>query len=198
MQMAFAKRLEEILFKTSKTVELYADTQTLDRRLQALMAAMQKRKAKATESPAAQRRSSQSSTTAAGKRSPADPRKREVLRHLLGQEMMTRVFKVLAEIKLIQLGRKVTAGKPYNPIPVCTRNGCSMMVPCVGDDTVPPPVRNLFFKTAIVAAYEKSTPEQLPKLPWDQLLAQGEARLAAYHEWYERQSNALSQGGAGV
>ena len=100
---------------------------------------------------------------------------------------MTRVFKVIAEIKLIQLGREVTAGKPYAPIPVCTRGGCSMMVPCQGDESVPPAVRNLFFKTAIVPAYEKSTAGQLAKLPWDRLLEQGESRLAAYHAWFKQQ-----------
>lgn len=186
MQTAFAKRLEEVLFKTSKSVEAYSDPKTLDRRLQRLLSAMQKRKAgKATGSSAVKAVQQKRRRSSLSIKSPQDLAKQEVLLRVLGQAKMTQVFKIIAEIKLIQLGRKVTAGNPYASIPQCTRHGCSVMIPCQGDEAVPPPVRNLFFKTAIIAAYEKSSAEQLPGLPWDQLLAQGEARLAAYHEWFQ-------------
>lgn len=189
VQAAFAKRLEEVLFKTSKSVEAYSDVSTLDKRLQGLMSAMQKRKARSTGSSIAasntpgtvqgaeQRRPSLSKT-------PIAFRKRALLLKHLGQAKMVRVFKVVAEIKLIQLGREVTEGKPYEPIRKCGPTGCSFSVPCQGDQKAPKVVRDLFFNTAIVKVLERCSPEKMETLPWDQLLAQGEARVAAYHVWF--------------
>lgn len=199
MQAAFARRLDELLFKTSKSTEAYADLSTLDRRLQSILAAMQKRKARGsgTEGSAAAAAScTASKVAAAAKRrrsstpkSLVEQQRRAALLNLLGQADMTRVFKLVAEIKLIQLGRKVTEGKPYEPIAMCTRGGCSFSVPCLGDQKAPQVVRDLFFNTAIVPALERTSPDQMATLPWDVLLAQGEARLAAYHAWYrERQA----------
>ncbi|CAB9512674.1 expressed unknown protein [Seminavis robusta] len=199
VQAAFARRLEEVLFKTSKSVEAYADSTTLDRRLKMLLAAMQNRKAKKEGGtgtlPAAA--APQPQKKAALK--PGEMKRREALRKTLGQVKMNRVFKVMAEIKLIQLGREVTEGKPYEPIPMCTKGGCSFSVPCPGDQKAPKVVRDLFFNTAIIAAYEKSSVALFPSLPWDALLAQGEARLAAYHEWYrQRQAAKNSRGFASM
>lgn len=195
MQSAFAGRLEELLFKTAKSVEAYSDSKTLDRRLKALMAAMQKRKARKAEPSATQqtkeRPPSRSSTSKATGRAMQEQRKRKVLFRLLGQAGMARVFKVIAEIKLIHLGREVTQGNPYAPIKMCTAQGCSFLVPCQGDQKVPQVVRDLFFNTAIVAAYQKTPAERLPSLPWDQLLVQGEARLAAYHKWLRQRQASM-------
>jgi hypothetical protein len=197
MQGAFVQRLEELLFKTSKSVEAYADSKTLDRRLQVLIAAMQKRKAKKDQPASAASKSAiqdQQQVAPKGCRSTVEQQKRDALRKILGQDKMNRIFKVLAEIKLIQLGREVTEGKPYEPFPMCTRGGCSFSVPCPGDQKAPVVVRDLFFNTAIVSTYEKMPVERFSSLPWDQLLAQGEARLAAYHEWFrQRQADKNAQ-----
>lgn len=196
MQSAFAKRLEELLFKTAKSVEAYSDSKTLDRRLKALMAAMQKRKARKAEPSAIQQKKqrspSQSSSSKANGRAIQEQRKRNFLLRVLGKARMARVLKAIAEIKLIQLGREVTQGNPYAPVPLCTPQGCSFLVPCKGDQKAPLVVRDLFFNTAIVAAYEKTPAERLPSLPWDQLLVQGEARLAAYHKWYRQRQASMN------
>jgi hypothetical protein len=198
LQTAFAQRLEELLFKTSKSVEAYADSKTLDRRIKMVIAAMQKRKAKKDQPASAVSKSAisesviQDQQPVASKvcRSALEQQKRDVLRKILGHDKMNRVFKVLAEIKLLQLGREVTEGKPYEPLPMCTRGGCSFSVPCPGDQKVPLVAKDLFFNTAIVSAYEKEPVERFSSLPWDQLLAQGEARLAAYHEWFRQRQAA--------
>ena len=199
MQAAFAKRLEELLFKTSKSVEAYSDITTLDKRLQGLMAAMQKRKARSTSSSiAAPPTPGTAKGTKQGRlslsKAPIALRKRAVLLEHLGQAKMMRVFKVVAEVKLIQLGREVTEGKPYEPIQKCGPTGCSFSVPCQGDQKAPKVVRDLFFNTAIVKALEQCSPEKMETLPWDQLLAQGEARVAAYHVWFrERRAQIVDQ-----
>lgn len=195
MQAAFAKRLEEVLFKTSKTVGSYSDTKTLDKRLQTLMAAMQKRKTARTSAGASAAgfiKSRASSSSAS--RTPLEQGKRAALVRILGQDKMVRTFKVVAEIKLIQLGRQVQEGKPYEPFQQCTLSGgCSFAVPCEGEKKAPKVVRDLFFNTAIVAALERTSPELMETLPWDQLLAQGEARLAAYHAWFQQRQEAINE-----
>jgi hypothetical protein len=117
LQAAFVKRLEELLFKTSKSVEAYADTMTLDRRLQVLITAMQKRKAKMDQPASGASKSAihdQQQAASKGRRSTLEQQKREVLRKILGQDKMNRIFKVVAEIKLIQLGRKSQRESPMS------------------------------------------------------------------------------------
>ena len=162
VQTAFAKRLEELLFKTSKSIEAYVDSKTLDRRLQSLLSVMQKRKAR-RDHPAAKSAIQKQQATSKG------DRKRAILRSILGREKATRVHKVVAEIKLIQLGREVTAGKPYESDLSCTRFGCSFLVPCAGEHKAPQVVRDLFFHTSIVCTYEHTLIERFAALPWDQL-----------------------------
>ena len=194
MQAAFAKRLEELLYRTSKSITDYSDASTLDRRLQGLMAAMQRRKALSLRGDSAATTTKKDRVTigkgAVQKRpltkSPALVRKRAVLLKNLGRAKMLRIFKVVAEIKLIQLGREVTEGRPYSPIKECGPTGCSFHVPCPGYQKPPKVVRDLFFDNVIVSALEQSTPEKMETLPWDQLLAQGEARVAAYHVWFRK------------
>jgi len=184
VQAAFAERLEELLFKTSKSVASYSDITTLDKRLRTLITTMQKRKDRSSASAIATAKQGTKQSTSSTER-----QKRDVLVRLLGHAKMVRVFKIVAEIKLIQLGREVTEGKPFAArIRKCGPSGCSFMVPCERGQKAPKVVKDLFFNTAIVTAMEKSTPEQLEKLPWDELLAQGDARLAAYHDWFRQRT----------
>jgi hypothetical protein len=191
VQAAFAKRLEEVLYKASKSIEEYSNQRTLDQRLQTILGRMQKRKATKT-SPVAAKATAVAAAAAKNPVSAAktvEQQKRDVLVRLLGRARMTQVFKIVTEIKLIQLGREVTEGKPFKPIKKCTSSGCSFSVPVPGDQKVPQVVRDLFFNTAIVAALEKTNPERLADLPWDELISQGQYRLRAYHDWYqERQA----------
>lgn len=198
VQETFARRMEEFLYKSSKSVEQYADIKTIDKRLQALMSRMHQRRNTTATTKVGVASGAPPPAAAAGikqrKRTdtPQEQRKREVLVKILGQAKMIQVFNIVAEIKLIQLGRDVTEGKPFKPIRKCTSSGCSFMVPMAGSQKVPQVVRDLFFNTAIVPALERTSPDHYASLPWDQLIAQGERRLKSYHEWYQRRRQGAS------
>lgn len=51
------------------------------------------------------------------------------------------------------------------------------------DTVLPQPVRNLFFGTALLDAFEKSPVERIQQMDWNALVAQAEENLGAYSEW---------------
>lgn len=64
---------------------------------------------------------------------------------------------------------------------LCARRGCSISFE--KDTVLPQPVRNLFFGTALLDAFEKSPVERIQQMDWNALVAQAEENLGAYSQW---------------
>jgi hypothetical protein len=94
-----------------------------------------------------------------------------ILRKILGKAKFNRVQDLVRDIRL-QKNKKVATMK-------CSGGTCSLPF----RQRLPQPVRDLFFNTSLLDAFERSPLENSPILEWDALIAAAEDNLQAYHEW---------------
>jgi hypothetical protein len=95
----------------------------------------------------------------------------QILIQILGKKKFIRVKKLVATIKL-EKNKKVATMK-------CSGEVCS--IPFRG--SLPQVVRDLFFETALLDAFERSSLEKIAKLDWDVLMTNAEDNLRAYQVW---------------
>ena len=94
-----------------------------------------------------------------------------ILIRTLGVEKYARVQDLVGEIKL-EKNKKVTTMK-------CSGGVCS--IPFRG--SLPRVVPDLFFETALLDAFERSSLEKIAKFDWDVLMTNAEDNLRAYKVW---------------
>jgi hypothetical protein len=148
-----AKGVEQLLFQSAFSDASHCDLSTLDERIRLLLTLAIQRRLK-------------NKTSNMRNRS-------QVLRKTLGKEKYFYIQNLVGEIRL-QKNKKVATLK------CCSDNGvCSIPF----RKTLPQPVRDLFFDTALLDAFERSPLENVNKVNWDGLVANAEENLLAYHKW---------------
>jgi hypothetical protein len=148
-----AKGLEQLLFQSAFSDASHCDLSTLDERIRLLLTVTIQRRLKNKSS---------------NKRN-----RSQVLRKTLGKEKYAYIQNLVGEIRL-QKNKKVAAMK------CCSEDGiCSIPF----QKTLPQPVRDLFFGTALLDAFERSPLENENKVDWDGLVANAEENLHSYHKW---------------
>lgn len=58
---------------------------------------------------------------------------------------------------------------------------------------LPPVVRNLYFETSLVHAFEQYGLERLPTVDWDRLIEQAELNLLEFQRWFREESNEAAE-----
>jgi hypothetical protein len=95
----------------------------------------------------------------------------QILIRTLGKEKYIRLRDLVCEIKL-EKNKKVATMK-------CSGGVCS--IPFRG--SLPRPVRDLFFETALLDAFERSSLERIATFDWNVLMTNAEDNLRAYKVW---------------
>lgn len=148
---AAAKCLEQLLFQSSSSLDMYQDMSTLESRIQLVLAVkLQRRMQKSSKKNRSQ-----------------------VLRKTLGKEQYLKTLQLVQEIKLCK-NRKVATMK-------CTGGSCSRPF----RNSFPAPIKNLFFDTPLINAFERSPVDRIPSLNWAGLSSNAEENLRAYNEYID-------------
>lgn len=148
-----AKGLEQLLFQSAFSDTSHCDLSTLDERIRLLLTVTIQRRLKNKSS---------------NKRN-----RSQVLRKTLGKEKYFYIQNLVGDIRL-QKNKKVATMK------CCSEDGvCSIPF----RKTLPRPVRDLFFDTALMDAFERSPLENVNKVNWDGLVKDAEENLQAYRNW---------------
>ena len=103
----------------------------------------------------------------------------QTLTTIMGAEMYSRIEELVKEIKLIK-NQKVATMK-------CSGDSCSASF--VKDGNFPEPVRNIFFNTGLLDAFERSPLDKAAQVNWDTLLATASQNMKAYLEWEKTNSS---------
>jgi hypothetical protein len=144
-----AKCLEQLLFQSASSFEIYQDLSTLDSRIRTVVAVKVQRRMQAS----------------------SKKNRSQVLRKTLGRARYAKALELVREIQLSK-NQKVATMK-------CTGGVCTRPF----RQSFPPVVRNLFFETALMDAFERSPVEKIPPMDWDGLITNAEENLRAYHQW---------------
>ena len=165
---SIAKALEEKLYSTSKSNQTYCDMSTLDERIRVLVTAqLQRRLLKKCRENRTQQ-----------------------LKEIVGLPRYKIVYDLVQDIK-IQKNEKVASmeclgggsSTLYNnmndPTPPMTAKTCSRPF----KETLPLPVRKLFFETKLVEVFEKSPISSAKLVNWDELIHEAKTNLEKYLEW---------------
>jgi hypothetical protein len=97
----------------------------------------------------------------------------QILIRTLGREKFTSGQDLVREIKL-EKNKKVATMK-------CSGRGVCCSIPF--RESLPRVVRDLFFETALLDAFERSSLERIPTFDWDVLMTDAEENLRAYKVW---------------
>lgn len=150
---AAAKVLEEMLFRSANTFSAYQDMSTLESRIRIVVTVkLQRRMMQAKRNITA---------------------RQQALQKCLQEANYSKAANLVQEIQLAK-NKKVATMK-------CSGGQCSRGGPSFKEN-FPLAVRNLFFNTALIDAFEKAPVQRLSSLDWDTLIQVAEKNLDEYKE----------------
>ena len=98
------------------------------------------------------------------------------LQYLLGAQMYQEIADLVQEIKLLRLQQYPIIGGPSTTTDQDDHFPIAPM-------TIPSPVKNLYFKTKLVSAFEEMSPAVAARQDWDALVLQAERNIQEYLNW---------------
>ena len=157
-----AQTLEQLLFKTAPSFREYADTKTLKSRIRLLTVSLLRRRMK--------KRHVQT--------------RGEALRAALGVERLVEVTELVHTVKQLRLVRTSWGCRRCENDALCIlpKENASSFTP---QEQVPPPVRSLFFETALVQAFDNAPVERVLQLDWETMIDQARYNIRRYNSWCE-------------
>lgn len=150
-----ARLLDELLYRSASSFESYRDLSTLDRRIRTIIAVKVQRRMQTRH---------------------LKSNRRTALKKHLGGQKYFETAELVREIRLVK-NQKVSTMKCTNKTSCCRGIGNAS-----SSSSFPPVIRNLFFETALVNAFEKTPVERIPILDWEGLITTAKSNLKAYHE----------------
>mmetsp|Transcript_9199 Transcript_9199/g.21191 ORF Transcript_9199/g.21191 Transcript_9199/m.21191 type:complete len:233 (+) Transcript_9199:370-1068(+) len=158
----FAQALERHLYKTAPSFEAFADQSTLQSRLRLVTVALLRRKmrkAQRNERPA-------------------------VLMRLMGPRNYKKAKDLVEEVRAMRLDRTSQSCPCSSTSPTCSLGGSSSIK---AQETLPEPLRRLFFGTHLVSAFGTAPVDKLASLDWPALMQQASENILRYRHWESQQ-----------
>ena len=109
-----------------------------------------------------------------------------MLKKVLGEERCLEAAELVQEVKLLRLKRLARNCPGYKGKPGCISDGKNP--PLEKQESVPAPMRSLFFNTALVQAFETTPTERIPQLDWDTMMEEARLNVQTYEEWDQEAS----------
>jgi len=159
-----AQAFEERLYKTTPSFREHTDSKTLSSRIRLVTVALLRRRAKKNHKLT----------------------RGHVLKQVLGEERCLEAAELVQEVKLLRLQRLA------RDCPKCKDEACSISngknPPFEPQESIPVPIRSLFFNTALVQAFETTPTERIPQLDWDTMMEEARLNVQTYEEWDQEAS----------
>jgi hypothetical protein len=163
-----AKQIEARLFVTASSMEEYRDPSTLRDRFHQMVTYMLERRLQKAEAAAA--------------KSASPAYRLKVLSSIVNPEVSRQAFFLVKQIEFLQVGKPTQRERSLGP-PTATTRVVSPSFHLGGQQTVPKPVRDVFFEASIVRAFYFTPLERLKDIPWKRLIASTRREIREYHEW---------------
>lgn len=154
-----AEALEQHLYKTAPSFREHADSKTLGSRIRLVTVALLQRRAKKNQKLT----------------------RGDVLKQVLGKERCLEAAELVQEVKMMRLQRLSRDCPNCNDGSFSISDGNNPIFEA--QESVPVPVRSLFFNTALVQAFETTPPERIPQLEWETMMDEARLNVQNYKMW---------------